>query len=51
MWNFERFRDRFALGIGLYIGSWGTHFYLSFWEFELSFESGRVKPAEDPVSD
>lgn len=55
MWRFERFRDRFALGVGIYIGSWGVNFYIDFWQFSLSFESRSrqhpVKAAPDQTVD
>lgn len=31
-------KDRFALGAGLYIGSWGIHFYLDLGPFCLGIE-------------
>ena len=48
MVRFERFRDRgFALGAGIYIGSWGVNIYLDFWQWCLSFESQpRMQPAK-----
>jgi len=40
MFDFQYFSDRtFALGGGIYIGSWGVHIYLDFWKWCLSFES------------
>lgn len=39
MIRLARFRDRFALGAGIYIGSWGVNIYLDFWQWCLSFES------------
>ena len=41
MLTFERFRDRFALGVGVYIGSWGVHIYLDFWQWFIGYESDR----------
>jgi hypothetical protein len=38
--DFQSFPDRpFALGAGIYIGSWGVHIYLDFLRWCLSFES------------
>ncbi len=47
MFTFNYFPDRkFALGAGIYCGSWGTHIYLDFWRWNLSFESqAAAKPS------
>lgn len=53
MFDFQYFPDRtFALGVGIYIGSWGVHIYVDFWKWCLSFES-KVKEsrAESPSQD
>jgi len=39
MFRVIRFKDRFALSLGIYCGSWGVHIYLDFWQWCLSFES------------
>lgn len=39
MLSCERFRGRFALGAGIYIGSWGVDIYIDFWQWCLGFES------------
>ena len=39
MFGLQRFQDRFALGAGIYIGSWGVNIYLDFWQWCFSFES------------
>jgi hypothetical protein len=50
MFDFQYFPDRtFALGAGIYIGSWGVHIYLDFWKWCLSFESN-PKPSRVPSS-
>jgi len=48
MFYFQYFRDRtFALGAGIYVGSWGVHIYLDFWRWCLTYESHpRIKPTQ-----
>lgn len=48
MLSLDRFGDRkFALGAGIYIGSWGVHVYIDFWQWCLSFESKSHKRKHD----
>jgi len=43
MFYIDRFKDRFALGAGIYIGSWGVHIYIDIWQWRFAFESKRDK--------
>lgn len=47
MFYIDRFRGRFALGAGIYIGSWGVHIYIDIWQWLFAFEKIKQKKVKE----